>query len=457
MLEIKNFNESLDKVSNIIKKYQNEINEKNILPKLSREEMHHLIDEEFPQESMKIEDLIYEIEEKVLPNCTKIGNSKFLSWIITSPSQGGILGEILTNGLNQAPFNFKAGPMATIMEELFINWMIKEFGYKDEAGGILVSGGSVSTLTALAAAREFHFPAMMESGMHSIEKTPIVYTSCKSHGSIDKAIGVLGIGKRNLRKIQVNENFQMDLDNLRQRIMQDIQEGCKPFCIIAQAGTSLTGAVDDISKISKIAKEFNLWLHVDAAYGGGSILCDSGKKLLNKINEADSISFDPHKWMFMPVECGCVLVKDRKNLFETYKMDLQKEFSYDIPIDFVDFGIQSTRANRALKLWFAIKLYGKKELAKSIENNFELALKLYYELKKIDGIEVIHKPMTAAINFYFNEKDEDEFIKFVEDEFFINTCKINSKKCIRICFNNYRATKDTVNEILIKISEFLSK
>lgn len=454
MLELKNFDEKLDQVCSVIKDYQKNISSGKVVPTTSRTEMENLLNESLPLNEMDLSDVLLEFKEKVIPNSTKIGSSKFLSWIITSPSQAGILGEIANIGLTQAPFVFKAGPAATVIEDMVIRWMCELFDYPSQAGGILVSGGSVSTLTALGAAREAFLPGSNFNGIQNQENPLTLYTSKKAHSSIDKAIGVLGFGKNMLRKIDVNDDFQMDLNLLTKKIEEDIENGMKPFCIIAQAGTSLAGAIDDIDGLSKIASKYNMWLHVDGAYGGGAILSKNGKSLLKGIEKADSISVDPHKWFFVPTEAGCVLIKDRKHLYNAYTTSTL-DFDENLPINYLDYGIQSTRTSRAIKIWFSLKTYGIEKLSKVVDHTIEMASYFANKIDSMDGIRLLNKPQTSAVCFSFEDlKKNDEFLN-TEDEFFLSPAVLNGIPCIRTSFTNYRTTKDDVDYLLKKLSDFL--
>lgn len=455
MLKLERFDEYLDQLSDVIKEYQRDISVGRVVPKASRNDMEELLFETLPMEGSDTKNIIDEFKEKVVPNSTKVGSSRFLSWIITSPSQAGILGEIANVGISQAPFNFKAGPAATVIEEMVIGWMGQLFGYKKESGGILVSGGSVSTLTALGAAREAFLPGSTEDGIQNISNPLALYTSKKAHSSIDKAVGVLGFGKNMLKKVKVDEFLKIDIDSLETEIENDIKKGLRPFCIIAQAGTSLSGAVDDIDALSDVAKKYGMWLHVDGAYGGGAILSKKGREILKGIEKADSISVDPHKWFFVPTEAGCVLVKNKKHLYNAYSTGVA-EFDENTPINYLDYGIQSTRTSRAIKTWFAIKTYGIKKLSQVVDYNMEMATYFAEEIGKINGVRILHKPQTSAVCFSFDEGTtmNQEFLMEIEEEFFLSPANLMGEHCVRACFSNYRTSIEEVDLLLHKIKNF---
>ncbi|KDR96666.1 aromatic-L-amino-acid decarboxylase [Peptoclostridium litorale DSM 5388] len=454
MLSLEKFDEYLDMVSNTIKEYQRDISTGRVVPKTSRNDIEKLLFEELPVEGLSANDVIKQFKDKVIPNSTKVGSSRFLSWIITSPSQAGILGEIANIGISQAPFNFTAGPAATVVEEMVISWMAQLFGYGKESGGILVSGGSISTLTALGAAREAFLPGSAQDGIQAVSKPLTLYTSQKAHSSIDKAVGVMGIGKKMLRKVAVDDDFRIDVQDLEGRIENDIKNSFRPFCIIAQAGTSLCGAVDDIEALSGIAKKYGIWLHVDGAYGGGAILSKRGRELLKGIEKADSISVDPHKWFFVPAEAGCVLVKERRHLYNAYSTGIA-EFDADAPINYIDYGIQSTRTSRAIKTWFALKTYGIRKLSQVVDVNMDNAYYFAGEIGKMDGVRLLNRPQTSAVCFSFGSASENmEFLSEIEEEFFISPASLKGEHCLRACFSNYRTTIEEVDLLLSMIRRF---
>ncbi len=456
MLKIERFDEYLDQLSDVIKEYQRDISVGRVVPKASRHDMEELLFETLPMEGSDVKNIIDEFKEKVVPNSTKIGSSRFLSWIITSPSQAGILGEIANIGISQAPFNFKAGPAATVIEEMVIGWMAQLFGYKKKSGGILVSGGSVSTITALGAAREAFLPGSTEYGIQNTLNPLTLYTSKKAHSSIDKAVGLLGFGKNMLKKVNADEFFKIDINSLEKEIENDIKQGLRPFCIIAQAGTSLSGAVDDIDALSDVAKKYGMWLHVDGAYGGGVILSKRGGEILRGIEKADSISVDPHKWFFVPIEAGCVLVKDKRHLYNAYSTGVA-EFDENTPINYLDYGIQSTRTSRAIKTWFAIKTYGIQKLSQVVDSNMDMAAYFAGKIEKIDGVRLLHNPQTSAVcfSFYGGVTVNEAFLMEIEEEFFLSPANLMGEHCVRACFSNYRTSMQEVDLLLSEIKSFV--
>lgn len=470
-LDINNLDYCFDKALEVIKNYMGNICTDPVIPNIDRDELKKIISSKMPHEGLGVENVIEDVQKNVVPYCTKIGNPKFLSWIITNPSPAGTIGELINVGLNQVPFCFKSGPAATVIEEIVISWFLKMFGYNEQGGGILVSGGSTGTLTALTAAREHHVPGSMQDGLQKVDKPLIVYTSMLCHKSVDTAVSTIGIGSKYIRKIPVDANYKLDVVALKQQIETDRKLGYDPFCVVAQAGTSNEGAVDDIDAIANLCESEKLWLHVDAAYAGGAILTKRGQQLMKGIEKADSISTDPHKWFFIPVEACCVLVKNRKHLYDTFKAG-NNDFGWDDPIEFMNYGIQFTRMSRAFKVWFAFRSYGLKTLEAVIDKNLDLTEYFADTIALSDEFELSYNPQTSAVCFrYIPDCDcsinqlnniQIEIVKRLEESSraFLANAVVDSKTVIRACFSNHRTTKSDIKELyslLQSISEDVSE
>lgn len=469
-LDLENIELHLEKAIKVVGDYINNIGKDPVVPNISREDLTNLLLSEIPYEGMGIEEVMEDTKKNVIPYCSKIGSPRFLSWIITSPSPAGIIGEILNLGLSQAPFCFKAGPAATVLEDIVISWFLKLFGYSSKGGGILVSGGTNGTLTALTAAREYHFPGCMKEGLQNIKKPLVVYTSSTSHKSVETAVSVLGIGSNFLRKIPVDNNFRMDIAKLKEEVEKDKELGYHPFCVVAQAGTSNEGAVDDMDAIADYCNTNNIWLHVDAAYAGGAILTERGKVLMKGINKADSISTDPHKWFFIPVEAGCVLVKDRKALYNTFKTT-DAAFDPEAPIEYSNYGIQFTRMSRAFKIWFAFRSYGLDKIGKIIDQNLDLAFEFSKRIKEHSNLQLVSPTQTSAVCFryvpsYHMEDTELDKLQLnilreleLSGKAFLAPAVINNKVSMRACFSNHRTSYedlDVIFELILNIANKLT-
>ncbi|MCY6958039.1 pyridoxal phosphate-dependent decarboxylase family protein [Clostridium brassicae] len=467
-LDIKNLDICLNKAINVVKNYMENISTEPVIPNIQREELNNLIYKDIPFEGIGVENAIEDVKNTIVPYCSKIGNPKFLSWIITSPSPAGTIGEILNVGLNQVPFCYKSGPAATVIEDIVIDWFKSLFGYNDKSGGILVSGGTMGTLTALSVAREVHMPGTMTKGIQNIKKPLVVYVSNISHKSVETAASVLGIGSDFVRKIPVDSNFKMNFKELEKQVEKDITLGFHPFCVVAQAGTSNEGAVDDIDTIADFCNKNNIWLHIDAAFAGGAILTERGKKLMKGIEKADSISTDPHKWFFIPVEAGCVLIKNKEHLYNTYKTT-NKTFNHEDPVDYMNYGIQFTRASRAFKIWFAFRSYGLNKIEQIIDKNMDLAEEFAKKITASDKWQLVTPVQTSAVCFRYvpNSNYNDEELNKIQNKIlyelelsgkaFLSPAIIKNKTVIRACFSNHRTSYEDLNLVFKYLSDISKK
>src|SRR5437667_1061979 len=276
--------------------------------------------------------------------------------------------DLLASILNANLTVWRSAPAPVELERLTIDWIRQILGFKAEAGGLFVSGGSMANLAALAAARQTKYDS---SGRLRI------YASTETHFSISKAAALLGIGRENVRLVAVDERFKIRVDDLVAKITADLEAGYLPFCVVANAGTVNTGAVDPLAEIREIADRFQLWMHVDGSYGAFAVLAESAKKLFAGIERADSIALDPHKWLYLPVDVGCVIYREP----EIARAAFAHEAEYtriigqeaDEAFAFWDYGPELSRRFRALKVWLTLKYYGARRIAAAIADDIAMA------------------------------------------------------------------------------------
>jgi aromatic-L-amino-acid decarboxylase len=450
-LDLEDFEKHLNKVAEIACRYTNTISQNPVVPQTTYADLYTLLDEKLPRESTAIEQLFAEIDENVIPNCTKIGHPRFLAWLLTSPSPAGTLGEMLNVALNQIPTMYKSSPAATVIEDIVIKWFGEMFGYTKNFGGILTSGGTTASVIGLTVAREVHFPGAMKTGLQGLKNPPVLYVSDQGHVSIESAAGLLGIGSDFVRRIPTDADFKMNIDALNDQVNKDKAAGFAPFCVVAQVGSTNTGSVDSIQKIVDVCVKNKLWLHIDAAYGGGTILTSAGRTLLAGIEQADSIATDPHKWFFTPAEAGCILIKNKHYLFDTFKSKYGS-LEDEIATDHMNYGIQFTRASKAFKIWFAFRAYGLTAIAQIIEQNMFLAQQFKAKLEALNNWQLLAPVELSAVCFRYVPSTklshealdaiQVKIVRHVEKsgEVFFATAVVRGKVAIRACFANHRTT-----------------
>ena len=293
-----------------------------------------------------------------------------------------------------------AAPGWVALEQDVIDWLLREFGYQDPAArGLMTTGSSMANFTALVTARHHHF------GDRGDYSRAIVYTSTQAHHSIAKAVRMVGVPVANLRAVAVDELFRLDVEDLRRQIEADRHRGLRPFCVIAAAGTTNTGAVDPLVEIAALCRREDLWLHVDGAYGGSFVLTPSGRSRLRGIADADSICFDPHKGMFLPYGTGCLLVRDGARLAAAHmgEADYLRDFSDSATPSPAHLGPELSRPFRGLRLWLPLMLHGARAFRDALDEKLALAQLCAEGLdRRIAAgkpIEMVARPQLSTVAF----------------------------------------------------------
>ena len=318
-----------------------------------------------PQSEQPLSALLDQFQDFIQPYGTGNTHPRFFGWVHGSGAAAGVLGEMLA-----AFMNCNAGGRdhsAITVEQQVLEWCKEIFSFPTSSSGILTSGTSMGTLIALTAARNTKSD-VQKHGLSGIGKPLVGYASAEAHSCTAKTFDLLGLGTDALRRVPVGSDYRMDVDCLAAMIAQDRADGFEPFAVIASAGTVNTGAIDDLDKIAEVCREQSLWMHVDAAFGGLAILTPDFHARLAPLAQADSVAFDFHKWLHVPYDAGCVLIKDEaahRKSFATRPEYLTTQPRGLAGGDFwpCDYGPELSRGFRALKIWFTLKAYGVSKLA----------------------------------------------------------------------------------------------
>jgi glutamate/tyrosine decarboxylase-like PLP-dependent enzyme len=292
--------------------------------------------------------------------------------VIGSGTTTGLLGDLLASAMNTNASGFNQS--AALVEAEVLNWFKEIMGFPREGSGILVSSGSAANLTSLIVARDAMLPESLDGGLYRESRQPVVYASEQVHNSVDKAIGIMGLGRSSLRRIQTSDDFTIDLDALRSAIETDKAVGAMPICVIGTAGTVGSGATDDLNALADICQEYKIWFHVDGAFGAIAALSDKLRPMLKGLDRADSVAFDLHKWLYVNFDAGCVLFRNA----ELHSRSFSIPASYLSTLHggiatgdykFGELGIDLSRNFRALKAWLSFKNYGFDKYARMVEQN----------------------------------------------------------------------------------------
>ena len=364
-------------VTNLISEHAAALESAPVTSPATPADLKRLFDEPLPLAGMPAEEILEQFARDVAPHAMQIPSPRYFGQFNPTPLAIGVWADALCSALNQNAGAWRNGPTSALIEAQVISWLCGLIGYGSEAFGVLASGGSEANLIALKCARDKASQDICERGVSAAKGDLTLYASEQCHFSVEKSLDILGLGRASLRKIDTDERFHIRLDLLREAIDKDRSAGRIPFCIVGIAGATSTGVIDPLPELAAIARENDCWFHADAAYGGGLAFSENHKGKLKGIEQANSITFDPHKWMFVPFACGTTLVRDGGNVLRD-SFDISPEYLSedrgfaDAQYDFFRYGQMGTRRFNALKLWMAFKFMGKLGYAETVERHIEL-------------------------------------------------------------------------------------
>jgi len=459
-METIEFRSSGHKVVDLLADYLEEIEHKRVFPDVEPRMVNRLFHEPLPQEPSPPDSVLAEIKEKLLPYCTNVGHPGYMGLITPSPTPVGAIADFICSTLNQNVGAYSIGPSSVAMERRVVRWLTDLCGYGETAGGNLTSGGMMANFLGLKIGRD---AVTGDQAQHAgIQGRWAVYASEERHVSIDKAVDCIGLGRNALRPLPTDATFQLRLDALESAIAQDKKIGVRPMCIVGVFGTTNTGAVDDIRALRRIADREGMWLHADAAYGGGTLLSHQFQLRDRGLELADSITIDPHKWFYAPLDAGAVLVKDERRLTASFGIRpsyLTDEFDQENErYQYYVHGFEQSRRFRSLKVWMSFKRYGARQIGEWIDNNIRQARHLHALAVDDPEFEPASVPPMSAICIRYTGKalNEAELKKLhaevaqrVEQSgrFWISTTELKGKTWFRINPVNFRTRQEHMDEL----------
>jgi aromatic-L-amino-acid decarboxylase len=418
-----------------------------------RGEMEALFREPPPDDGQDFLKILTQIQAQLIPHTLRPSHPRFWAFIPGAPTFVSILGDWLCAGLNAFAGVWMEAPAATEIELLVLDWFKEFLGYPTQARGILTSGGSEANLTALVVARE----------KLSFAERPhaILYVSEQRHHSIDRAAKIIGMHPDQIRLVP-NDVFQRtDVAALKNAVAADRHARRLPWLVVGNAGATNTGVVDRLDELSAFCRQQKMWLHVDAAYGWSAVLMDEGRGLLRGIEDADSITLDPHKWFGQTFEAGCVLIREGKRLEEAFR--LRPEYMQDVApgeeeINFADHGIALTRRFRALKIWLSMKVLGVGWFRGLVKHCVALAEYAQKLLEQTGDFEIVSPRQLSIVCFRFAPQDWATDLDRLNlalcesvresGRAFLSTTRLNDQVALRFCFVNWRTTAADVEEVV---------
>ncbi|HUV33834.1 MAG TPA: aspartate aminotransferase family protein [Candidatus Desulfaltia sp.] len=408
-----------------------------------------------PMRGVGAEAAYEEFVEQLLRNQSNFNkHPRFWGFVVGTGSPSGMLADMLASGLN---VNMVGGPLASTMLEMQVTaWMKGLLGFPMEAGGILVSGGSMANLLGLTVARNTMAEDTKQLGAR---RGMTVYGSEEMHVCVQKTVEMLGIGSDNLRKVPVDSEYRIDVQALEERIREDRAAGLEPFCVVGNAGTVNTGSFDDLEALADLCSREDLWLHVDGAFGAWAAIVPELRHLVRGLERADSVAFDLHKWMYMPYDVGCVLFKRQSDQVKTFSNRPDYfAMSKDTP-QFADFGFELSRSFRALKVWMGLKENGVAKYSALVKQNVDQAGYLKTLIESRPELELMAPVPLNTVCFRYKGKGIpdpvlDELNKGLSMRLMFSGAgaasetRVKGRVALRVCFTNHRTTRRDLEEFV---------
>jgi glutamate/tyrosine decarboxylase-like PLP-dependent enzyme len=463
-MDAKEFQTFGHQVVDLLSEYLESIEDKPVFPDADPKFINGLFEEPLPDNPEPFEEVLQELREKLHPYCTHVCHPGYMGLITPSPNPVGVIGDFICSALNQNLGVYSIGPSAVAMERQTVRWIADLAGYGKQAGGNLTSGGMMANFIGLKLARDW---ASGDRAQHDgVHQRCAVYGSEERHVSVDKAVDAIGLGRNGYRAIPTDAEFRVRIDALEAAIEQDRRDGVRPMCIVGMFGTTNTGAVDDIRALKRIADRERMWLHADAAYGGGMLLSRDFALREAGLEQADSITIDPHKWFYAPLDAGAILVKNERRLTASFGMKpayltdemegAEERYQYYV------HGFEQSRRFRSLKVWMSFKRYGARQIGEWIDNNVRQAQHLYALVKDDAEFEAASNPPMSAICIRYKPVAESDAMRLHAEvaerveksgRFWIGTTELKGKMWFRINPVNFRTRQEHMEQLLELLRE----
>ncbi|HEX8846483.1 MAG TPA: aminotransferase class I/II-fold pyridoxal phosphate-dependent enzyme [Pyrinomonadaceae bacterium] len=465
-------------VSALVVDYFSSVSERRVFPETTASQIRERLPKNLPAVGEPLETLIADCRA-LFDTSRHNGHPRFFGYVASPSTPVGAFADLIASALNSNVTSWRSAPAATEVERIVVRWLGSMIGYGEDARGLLTSGGSMANLNALLIAHRVKATdETSRRGLWNAGPPMTVYASDQVHLSIPKAADVLGLGRDQVRLLKTDERFRLDVRDLKERLAADAASGLRPFCVVASAGTVNTGAIDPLEEIAAVAAEQSLWFHVDGAYGALAAIDESKRGLFMGIERADSVSLDPHKWLYAPVDVGCLLFRDEamvRSAFNASEADYIKvnEANADESFAFWDYGVELSRRFRALKIWLMLRYYGTRRIASAISKDNALALELAERINASEDFELLapvelsiccFRYVPPALRESLRTTDEEERQRVNErlDELnarimhsvqhggraYLSNASLRGRYSLRACITNFRTTSADLLETL---------
>lgn len=430
-----------------------------VYPDVDRPALRALMDAPLPRVGTSLPALIDEFESVIVANATHTAHPRFLPYVQPTPNAIAPVADALASLISQNCNLWHLSPSANAVEQTVVRWFADLFEFPRAAGGLVTSGGSAANLVALTAARDHALgPDARSRGLQAGASPLTLYASEQAHSSIEKAAAIIGLGTNNLRYIDTDDAFRMRMDCLDAAIRRDRVEGRRPFCVVASAGTVTTGSIDPLAELAAYCRRERLWLHVDGAYGALAALSERFRSAIAPVGQADSLSLDPHKFLFCPAEAGCVLVRDRATLPHAFSATPSYLTMSEDPdfVDYANYGLQLTRSFKALKVWWSLKRFGADAYARVIDRMADLATAMAHAIERDDRLELMAPVTFNCVCFRVKGLDaagNRTVLKALVDsgDAFLGPAVVKGQVGMRACMMNLRTTLADIELIVDRV------
>src|SRR5215216_1774810 len=436
-----------------------------VTPEATPAQLEKLFDEPLPEKGVPLEEILERFRRDIAPNAMGVPSPRYFGQFNPTPLPIGVWADALSSMLNQNAGAWRNGPTSAMIEARVMRWLCELLNYGPKSFGTLASGGSEANLIALKCARDSVAANIKDRGLRTAPGDLVIYASNQSHYSIDKSADLLGLGREGVRKIPTDERFHISLEMLRDTIARDREAGLIPCCVVGVAGTTSSGAIDPLEELAAIARENDCWYHVDAAYGGPLAFSRKHRDKLRGIELADSITFDPHKWLFVPFSCGATLVREGGRVLRD-SFDMSPEYlsedrgGADVEFDFFRYGQMGTRRFNSLKLWMAIKFMGREGYASTVERHIELTKYLAKQIDGLKGFKCVGEVETAVCCFRYlpdnlglgaeSDRLQQRLQQIIErsGEAWLTTTVIHGHRAMRVNINSFLTEQHHIDDLV---------
>jgi glutamate/tyrosine decarboxylase-like PLP-dependent enzyme len=496
----------------LVSGYFRRVSESPVLTHTSARDLAAQFDAPLPAEPASLDELFADCR-RIFEGSRHSGHPRFFGYVASPATPVGAFADLIASALNQNVPAWRSAPSATHVEQTVVGWLAALVGYTpaEGASGLLTSGGSMANLNALYVAHRTKAHAkfdvdddaatrgvdvsqgsidasqdgvnVSQKGLWNVRRPATIYVSDQAHMSIAKAADILGFGREQVRVVETDANFRMDVRGLREWIERDARGGFEPCCVVASAGTVNTGAIDPLAEIAEVAREHKLWFHVDGAYGALAASDETKRARFAGLNLADSVALDPHKWLYTPVDCGCLLFRDAARVRAAWagsEADYIKIFedTEEESFAFFDYGVELSRRFRALKIWMLLRYYGAPRIAASIAEDNALAAYFGACVEAAEDFESLAPVELSICCFRYvppdvqlrlataddNERAEVErelnelnerILRTVQrgGRAYVSNALLRGKFALRACIINFRTTRRDIDATLDIIRE----